>query len=53
MLKAEARVLQQYSKSRTSSVREILDPLPEGECFGYATVQTLVQRLEQQGLCAR
>jgi len=33
----------------TSSVREILDSLPEEERVAYTTVQTLVYRLEQKG----
>jgi BlaI family penicillinase repressor len=32
-----------------SSVREILDSLPEDERVAYTTVQTLVYRLEQKG----
>src|SRR5438445_13568992 len=47
--KAEARVLEQYWKLGTSSVREILDSLPEEERVAYTTVQTLVYRLEQKG----
>lgn len=33
----------------TSSVREILDSLPEDERVAYTTVQTLVYRLEEKG----
>lgn len=47
--KAEARILQQYWKLGTSSVREILDSLPEDERVAYTTVQTLVYRLEHKG----
>jgi BlaI family penicillinase repressor len=47
--KAEARILEQYWKLGTSSVREILDSLPEEERVAYTTVQTLVYRLEQKG----
>lgn len=47
--KAEARILEQYWKLGTCSVREILDSLPEGERVAYTTVQTLVYRLEQKG----
>ena len=47
--KAEARVLEQYWKLGTCSVREILDSLPEEERVAYTTVQTLVYRLEQKG----
>ena len=47
--KAETRVLEQYWKLGTSSVREILDSLPEDERVAYTTVQTLVYRLEQKG----
>jgi len=47
--KAETRVLEQFWKLGTSSVREILDSLPEEERVAYTTVQTLVYRLEQKG----
>jgi BlaI family transcriptional regulator, penicillinase repressor len=47
--KAETRILGQYWKLGTSSVREILDSLPEDERVAYTTVQTLVYRLEQKG----
>jgi BlaI family penicillinase repressor len=47
--KAETRILQQYWKLGTASVREILDSLPEEERVAYTTVQTLVYRLEQKG----
>jgi predicted transcriptional regulator len=47
--KAEARILEQYWKLGTCSVREILDSLPEEERVAYTTVQTLVYRLEQKG----
>jgi len=47
--KAETRVLEQYWKLGTCSVREILDSLPEDERVAYTTVQTLVYRLEQKG----
>jgi predicted transcriptional regulator len=47
--KAETRILQQYWKLGTSSVREILESLPEDERVAYTTVQTLVYRLEQKG----
>jgi BlaI family transcriptional regulator, penicillinase repressor len=47
--KAETRVLEQYWKLGTSSVREILDSLPEDERVAYTTIQTLVYRLEQKG----
>ena len=47
--KAEARILEQYWKLGTSSVREILESLPEEERVAYTTVQTLVYRLEQKG----
>jgi BlaI family transcriptional regulator, penicillinase repressor len=47
--KAETRVLEQYWKLGVSSVREILDSLPEEERVAYTTVQTLVYRLEQKG----
>lgn len=47
--KAEARILEQYWKLGTCSVREILDSLAEEERVAYTTVQTLVYRLEQKG----
>ena len=47
--KAEARILEQYWKLGTCSVREILESLPEDERVAYTTVQTLVYRLEQKG----
>jgi len=47
--KAETRILEQYWKLGTCSVREILDSLPEEERVAYTTVQTLVNRLEQKG----
>lgn len=47
--KAETRILEQYWKLGTCSVRDILDSLPEEERVAYTTVQTLVYRLEQKG----
>jgi BlaI family transcriptional regulator, penicillinase repressor len=47
--RAETRILEQYWKLGTSSVREILDSLPEDERVAYTTLQTLVYRLEQKG----
>ena len=47
--KAETRILAQYWKLGTRSVREILESLPEEERVAYTTVQTLVYRLEQKG----
>ena len=47
--KAETRILEQYWKVGTCSVREILDSLPDDERVAYTTVQTLVYRLEQKG----
>ena len=46
---AERRILEQYWKLGTCSVREILESLPEEERVAYTTVQTLVYRLEQKG----
>ncbi len=51
--KAELRVLEQYWELGTSSVREILESLPEDERVAYTTVQTLVYRLEQKGAVRR
>ncbi len=47
--RAETRILEQFWKMGTCSVREILDSLPEDEQVAYTTVQTLVYRLEQKG----
>ena len=47
--KAEARILEQYWKLGTASVREILESLPEDERVAYTTIQTLVYRLEEKG----
>ncbi len=47
--KAEARILEQFWKLGTCSVREILESLPEEEQVAYTTVQTLVYRLEEKG----
>jgi BlaI family penicillinase repressor len=47
--KAETRILEQFWKLGTSSVREILDSLPADERVAYTTVQTLVYRLEEKG----
>ena len=47
--KAEARILEQYWKLGTASVREVLESLPEDEQVAYTTVQTLVYRLEEKG----
>src|SRR5438552_9954745 len=47
--KAETRILEQYWKLGTASVREVLDSLPEDERVAYTTVQTLVYRLEEKG----
>ncbi len=47
--KAETRILEQYWKLGTASVREILESLPDDERVAYTTVQTLVYRLEEKG----
>src|SRR5438270_10688899 len=46
---AERRILEQYWKLGASSVREVLDSLPEEERVAYTTIQTLVYRLEEKG----
>src|ERR1700691_3384011 len=51
--KAETRILDQYWKLGTASVREVLESLPEDERVAYTTVQTLVYRLEQKGAVRR
>ncbi len=50
---AETRILEQFWKLGTSSVREVLESLPEEERVAYTTVQTLVYRLEQKGAVRR
>ena len=50
---AERRILEQYWKLGTCSVREILDSLPEEERVAYTTIQTLVYRLEEKGTLRR
>jgi BlaI family transcriptional regulator, penicillinase repressor len=47
--KAETRILEQYWKLGTASVREVLESLPGDERVAYTTVQTLVYRLEEKG----
>jgi BlaI family transcriptional regulator, penicillinase repressor len=47
--KAETRILEQFWKLGVSSVREILDSLPDEERVAYTTVQTLVYRLDEKG----
>jgi BlaI family transcriptional regulator, penicillinase repressor len=47
--KAETRILEQYWKLGTASVREVLESLPDDERVAYTTVQTLVYRLEEKG----
>lgn len=47
--KAETRILEQFWKMGTCSVREILESLPDDERVAYTTVQTLVYRLEEKG----
>jgi BlaI family penicillinase repressor len=51
--KAELRVLEQFWKLGTVSVREVLESLPADERVAYTTVQTLVYRLEQKGAVRR
>lgn len=51
--KAETRILEQYWKLGTCSVREVLDSLPDDERVAYTTVQTLVYRLEHKGALRR
>ena len=47
--KAETRILEQFWKLGTCSVREVLESLPGDEQVAYTTVQTLVYRLEEKG----
>ena len=51
--KAESRVLELFWKLGTSSVREVLEALPEEERVAYTTLQTLVHRLEEKGAVRR
>ena len=51
--KAETRVLEQFWKMGTSSVREVLESLPDEERVAYTTIQTLVYRLEEKGALRR
>lgn len=51
--RAETRILEQYWKPGTASVREVLESLPEEERVAYTTVQTLVYRLEEKGALRR
>src|SRR6266481_2388838 len=51
--KAETRILEQYWKLGTASVREVLESLPGDERVAYTTVQTLVYRLEHKGALRR
>jgi BlaI family penicillinase repressor len=53
LTKAEMRVLEQFWKRGTSSVRAVLESLPEDERVAYTTIQTLVYRLEQKGAVLR
>src|ERR1700758_4741666 len=46
--RAETRILEQFWKLGTSSVREILGSLPDEERVAYTTIQTLVYRLDQK-----
>lgn len=50
---AEARILEQFWKRGTSSVRAILEGLSEEERLAYTTVQTIVCRLERKGAVRR
>ena len=51
--KAETRILEQYWKLGTASVREVLESLPDDERVAYTTVQTLVYRLEGKGALSK
>jgi len=51
--KAETRILEQYWKLGTSSIREILDSLLEDERVAYTTVQTMLNILERKGKLKR
>jgi len=45
--------MEQYWKLGTSSVREVLESLPDDERVAYTTLQTLVYRLEEKGALRR
>jgi predicted transcriptional regulator len=46
---AETEVLRLVWQLETASVQQICDALPEDRCITYATVQTLLRRLERKG----
>jgi predicted transcriptional regulator len=46
---AEAQVLQLLCQSGRATVLQIVDALPMDRSIGYATVQTLLRRLEKKG----
>ena len=47
--RAEVRILEQYWKLGTCTVREVLESLPKDEQVAYTTIQTLVYRMEKKG----
>ena len=49
MSPAETEVLRIVWELGTGSVQQVLDQLPQDRQIGYATVQTLLRRLEKKG----
>jgi len=46
---AETEILQIVWKLNQAAVQQVLDELPKGRPIAYATVQTLLRRLEKKG----
>ena len=46
---SETEILRLVWELKTASVQEVADALPETRSIGYATVQTLLRRLEKKG----
>jgi BlaI family transcriptional regulator, penicillinase repressor len=46
---AETEILRLLWQRETATVQEICDTLPKDRCIAYATVQTLLRRLEKKG----
>ena len=46
---SETEILRLVWELKTASVQEVADALPDTRSIGYATVQTLLRRLEKKG----
>lgn len=46
---SETEILRLVWELKTASVQDVSDKLPEGRSIAYATVQTLLRRLEKKG----